>query len=357
MNSNKNIYLDTNGRVDVRNKSNLVVRDSLQPAVYMVTQDMSGYHLDKLQDTYKHDGPVYGDLDKKAHRILKAFSNRDHNMGVLLEGEKGSGKTLLAKRIVELSGMPCILVNAPFTDYSFIEFIYRIDCECIVIFDEFEKVYKFSDDQESILTLLDGVLPSRKLIIFTINDELSSDKLINRPGRIYYRLYYKHLSEQFVREYCQDNLDDKSHVNGIVNLHKLSPMNFDMVQALVEEMNFFKEPARASLEWLNIKPSKNQHLFNVEVRNNKTGRLVYSKEEPVDLFASLWRFRVDPQVNEETGEIEDSVVEESYVSQFVFDKHFVSYEDGVLTLKNENDTATFSMAEKKHSISFADYYI
>ena len=63
-----------------------------------------------------------------------------------------------------------------------------IEQPCIILFDEFEKVYD-DQDQEKALTLLDGVFPSRKLFIMTVNNKWRvNEHMRNRPGRIYYML-------------------------------------------------------------------------------------------------------------------------------------------------------------------------
>ena len=132
-----------------------------------------------------------------------------------------------------------------------------IEQPIIVLFDEFEKVYD-SDDQEQMLTLLDGVFPSKKLFVLTCNDKWRVDKhMRNRPGRIFYMLDFKGLDQEFIREYCVDNLDaDKQHyIDKICNIAQLfSEFNFDMLKALVEEMNRYNESPQDALKMLNAKP-------------------------------------------------------------------------------------------------------
>jgi hypothetical protein len=37
---------------------------------------------------------IYGDLNNKVQRIFKTYESRDKNLGVLLSGLKGTGKSL-----------------------------------------------------------------------------------------------------------------------------------------------------------------------------------------------------------------------------------------------------------------------
>jgi hypothetical protein len=190
-----------------------------------------------------------------------------------LTGEKGSGKTLLAKTIsieAAKADIPTIIINTPLVGDKFNKFIQDIDQECIVMFDEFEKIYD-SEEQETILTLLDGVFPSKKLFILTCNDKWRIDNhMRNRPGRIFYMLDFVGLEDSFIREYCGDNLENKVHIDKICHAASMfSQFNFDMLKALVEEMNRYNETPNEALRMLNAKPEfGGDSNFKVEHRVN-----------------------------------------------------------------------------------------
>ena len=176
----------------------------------------------------------------------------------MLTGEKGSGKTLLSKSISELArtqGIPTIVINQPWCGEGFNAFMQMIEQPTIVLFDEFEKVYD-RDDQEKMLTLLDGVYPSKKLFILTCNDRWRVDQhMRNRPGRIFYMLDFKGLEQDFIVEYCNDNLNAKEHIETICRIACLfGQFNFDMLKAMVEEMNRYGETPQEVLKLLNAKP-------------------------------------------------------------------------------------------------------
>jgi hypothetical protein len=79
----------------------------------------------------------------------------------------------------------------------------------------------------------------------------------NRPGRIFYMLEFKGLDQEFIREYCTDNLRDASlkNIDQICQTAGLfSQFNFDMLKALVEEMNRYNETPREAMKMLNAKP-------------------------------------------------------------------------------------------------------
>jgi hypothetical protein len=76
----------------------------------------------------------------------------------------------------------------------------------------------------------------------------------NRPGRIFYMVNFQGLDEAFIREYCADNLDDKSHTERIVNIASVfSAFNFDMLKAMIEEMNRYSESPQDAMRILNVK--------------------------------------------------------------------------------------------------------
>jgi hypothetical protein len=239
---------------------------------YIVKVDQFGAMYLEQIDSFEFKGKRYGDNIKHTARIMNTFKSRDASTGVMLAGEKGSGKSLLAKSLsiaAANEGIPTIVINSPYKGDVFNKLIQDISQPCIVLFDEFEKVYD-KEDQESILTLLDGVFPSKKLFVLTCNDKYRIDShMRNRPGRIYYMIDFKGLDAGFITEYCNDNLNDKSHIEKICSIAGLfGEFNFDMLKALVEEMNRYNESPQESLKMINAKPE-----FDTGSRYNLTVRI------------------------------------------------------------------------------------
>lgn len=243
----------------VSKKEALDIQEKLPVGNYIIKKDeMSGQLFLEQIDRFEFKGKVYGDTIKRATRILNSFNDRPSSTGVMLTGEKGSGKTLLAK-MLSIKGydqdIPTIVINQPWCGEQFNAFIQSIEQPVIVVFDEFEKVYDESD-QELMLTLLDGVYPTKKLFVLTCNDKWRVNQhMRNRPGRIFYSLEYKGLEADFIREYCEDNLKAKEHVEKIIGIAgTFGQFNFDMLKALVEEMNRYNETPQEAMEMLNTKP-------------------------------------------------------------------------------------------------------
>ena len=234
------------------------LHDLLPAGNYVIKEDQFGnLYLEHIED-FKPLTKMYGDTLKNTTRIMQTFLDRPAATGVMLTGEKGSGKTLLSKNVcIELAkqGIPTIVINAPWHGDKFNTFMQSIEQPCVIVFDEFEKTYD-SEQQESILTLLDGVFPSKKLFMLTCNDKWRVDQhMRNRPGRIYYMLDFKGLGAEFITEYCNDTLKNQQYVDTICNIASLfSEFNFDMLKGLVEEMNRYNETPQEALRMLNAKP-------------------------------------------------------------------------------------------------------
>lgn len=226
---------------------------------YIVKQNpmSKAFYLEPVDD-FVMPTKLYGDTLKKAERVLTIFKSRPLSTGVHLDGVKGSGKTLLAKTLSHLAqedGIASIVINQPFFGDEFNSFIQSIDVPAILIFDEFEKVYSWQD-QDKILTLFDGVYPTKKLFVLTTNNSHAvSSFLKNRPGRIYYTFKFDTLAQEFIKEYCEDNLLDKEQIPAILKYTQIfSFFNFDMLAAAVEEMNRYGETLQEVLGYLNITP-------------------------------------------------------------------------------------------------------
>ena len=224
------------------------MKDEFTPGVYSFKSDLSGMYLKKDMDRFELPERIYGSTPSRAVKIKNTFDSRDGTTGVLLTGLKGSGKTFLMKYLANEcidDGVPVITINEPYSGNDFITFINSVG-PCVIIFDEFAKVYKnhnpngeYSDGQEALLTLFDGVASSKKLIMLSENNYWDVSSLYkNRPSRVYYSYKYEKLEKALVDEYCEANLENQDFIKPIsVMSSKSLEFSFDVLQSVIEECN------------------------------------------------------------------------------------------------------------------------
>jgi hypothetical protein len=270
------LYTVRGSSVYVGSELDTAVYKSLPVQTYVVSfNPMAGQFYLTVAPEFELPSKLYGDTETKARRFLTTFADRPAVTGVLLSGAKGSGKSLAMKLTSVLGlkeGIPTLIVSSAYCGEEFNKFVQSIDQACIMIFDEFEKIYD-EEHQEQLLTLFDGTFNTKKLVIVTCNDPYKIDShMTNRPGRMFYYLKYTGVTEEFIREYCADRLNDQTKTQTICTLSKMFyEFNFDMLKALVEELNRYpEESVKQAVELLNINFDYGMHT-NYDVSVSKDG--------------------------------------------------------------------------------------
>lgn len=205
---------------------------------YRVNFDpMSGYSLVKVDNFYITE-KIYGKNTDKLDKIMDSYKLFERSMGIILSGDKGIGKSLFTKLLSQRAlkeGYPVLIVNKETPNLS--DFLDSIDQECLVLFDEFEKVFS---EQDKLLSLFDGYSTKKKLYAITINHvNKLSEFMVNRPGRFHYHFRFSYPSPQEVREYLEDKVDSKykEQIDKAVLLSKRMKLNYDYLRAIAFELN------------------------------------------------------------------------------------------------------------------------
>ena len=238
--------------------------ETLPMGVYNLGCDQKGFFLTRITD-FNLPEKIYGDTSV-IDRWLTSYNDKKRNVGVLLSGLKGGGKTITAKLLAIRSNKPVICINEPFSGFEFADFITNpILGDCVIFIDEFEKVYAgsrnaFSPENEfegntSLLSLLDGPYETHHLFIFTVNQSTINSNMINRPSRILYAKRYEGLSEDEIIEITEDKLVEKQFKDDLLRTAKrIFQLSYDILISIIEEVNRFKEPASKCIEYMNLTP-------------------------------------------------------------------------------------------------------
>ena len=64
----------------------------LPKGIYEVKLSMAGFYLSKIAESFTFDYKLYGLNQKFIDYVLKTYENTTGNLGVLLDGIKGTGK-------------------------------------------------------------------------------------------------------------------------------------------------------------------------------------------------------------------------------------------------------------------------
>ena len=223
--------------------------------VFQIHEDrsMSGSRLGlvKLADSFQFNFKIYDlgieDIMQKIEKTWNSdvFVNGDKNLGVIFNGLKGTGKTIGAKILSNRMGIPVILVNAPYN--GLLDFIQSLCFECVVLIDEAEKT--FHENGEILLKMIDGVYnEKRKLYLLTTNNLYLDSNLLGRPGRIRYIKQFGNLKPKAIKEYLNDNLNDKSKAEDVIKaVDTLEISTIDILKAIVDEVNIHGEISEHSM--------------------------------------------------------------------------------------------------------------
>lgn len=204
---------------------------------------MAGFSLQKVDDLRSNGEKAYGTLEKRVKKIIRTFQNTTRSLGVLASGDKGMGKTMMLRTLADKArtelSIPVIIVdsNAP----GLADFLDTIG-ESIVVFDEFEKVFRIDDEgedsQSQFLGLFDGMSTTKRMYVVTVNEiNRVSDYLINRPGRFHYHLRFDYPKADEVREYMGDNGIPSDQIDKVVSFTNVANVNYDHLRAIAFELS------------------------------------------------------------------------------------------------------------------------
>ena len=253
--------------------------DQLPPKTYRVDYDPDTrtFSLLEAHDFEIPETKIYGQHLDKVKKVLNSMDKMNRNLGVILSGDKGIGKSLFSKCLglkARKKRIPVILVNEYHEGIA--NFLEEIEQTVMILFDEYDKTFdeKKHNCQAEMLSLFDGVSAGKKLFVITCNEIQSlSQYLINRPGRFHYHFRFLYPTADEIRDYMEDKLD-KQYYDEIENVIAFSVrmnLNYDCLRSIAFELNNglkFQE-AINDLNIIRISQYKNIKII-VEFENQAT---------------------------------------------------------------------------------------
>ena len=243
------------------------------PGVYRFVLTPHGWYLECTSRRFEFPFKVYGNHDHITDRIRRAWGALDANLGVLLNGLKGTGKTVTAQRVANWAidqGIPVLVVTNPIPLTQVLE---RIEQPVVIIFDEFEKTHRQEEEQQALLTALDGMARNshKRLFLFATNSKAVEDNFLDRPSRIRYLWEFGRLSEDVIEELLDDILDpelSEMRAEIITYLNTRKVLSIDVAKTVIQEVNTFREA-----------PTEFENMMNLSEQDARGFTLEFVNEE------------------------------------------------------------------------------
>lgn len=257
------------------------IMDSLPPGVYeLKAAQMRGFWFETMELS-AYTGKVYGSHAQMAEKVIRKYASTcGRNLGVLLSGEKGTGKSLFVKNLaIRLSKELPVIVVKKNLGPGMLSVLADVKGRAVLIFDEFEKMFRKDSDespskegdireQETMLAFFDGVdAHQEKLLLLTVNNTYDLSRyLMGRPGRIYYHFRMNVPQVGEIANYLADNLNPNLGLNlkDIADRLAGRSVSWDCLSAVVSELNS-GETMESSLRDLNIS-STDEMLVQLAVK-------------------------------------------------------------------------------------------
>ena len=224
----------------------------------------------RIADNFHFGFKLYGLDNNLIGHVIDTYHKQPvkRNLGVLLNGAKGTGKTVTAKVLSNELNLPVILCERPYPGLS--KFLASINQDCIFFFDEFEKNFrlKCDDDEdcagEDLLSIMDGVYNADHCHVFllTTNKLKVNDNLISRPSRIrYLKSFGDVIDRKILEEFVDDNLIYPEYKDEIMEfIDTLTMATIDIVKSIVEEVNIHNCGIASFKDFFNVKEAVYKYM-------------------------------------------------------------------------------------------------
>lgn len=271
METGKQIWVQTGINFN-RMQGPIISYNEIPVGVYKISMSKQRFYLEYVMSEFVFDYKIYGLQEDFINHVIKTYNEaQTGNLGILLNGTKGTGKTVAAKMIANRLHLPVIIVqnmgqemNLQMMNYLSTE----INFDCVFFFDEYEKTF---DKDTTILSFMDGVYnsESRKVFLLTTNTLSIDRNLIGRPSRILYLKKFGNLEIEAASEFLDDTLNNKEYKQEVLEfINLLSISTIDILKSVVREINIHGiEEFRKSKSYFNVEI--NSYTYTCEYASAK----------------------------------------------------------------------------------------
>lgn len=334
--------------------------EGLPKGIYEVKVSMTEFYLSKIAESFTFDYKLYGLNQKFIDYVLKTYENTTGNLGVLLNGIKGTGKTVVAKELCNRLQLPVILVQSMGdSNDKLIKYLSTtINFDCIFFFDEYEKEFKDSSD---VLSFMDGTHNSiyRKVFLLTTNELKVDPNLLGRPSRIRYKKSFSNLSEEVTKEILNDILEDKTAIEKVIELtHSMNIITIDLIKAIATEINIHGVEALPNIkETFNIEFSRFTYLYReVQIRHCD---LKFTPENINNILKAFYKFKEIKKKDWEKHTSEENKFYDEWSTKFNEDYGSTTEDKELKYLEPgdyfEDDRILMVSIKEKYVVTITDY--
>lgn len=341
----KNVWNQSGNSYLIREVSQQV--EQLPVGIYKFQVDMyENPFLSHIQEQFVFPYKIYGVERPFIERVKKSYAQTTGNFGVMLNGMKGTGKTVTAELLCNELELPVIIIS--FHHKNLISFLNDIQQDVIIFIDEFEKIYDGYDN--SLLSIMDGALKTKHRLFFMLTtNELRVDRnLLQRPSRVRYVKTFSDMSLEVIMEVVDDLLVHKHWRDQAVKvISELPIITMDLIKSIIQEVNIHNEDPHDFRDVFNIHSDRDD-LYNVyEMQNGeKTEAATYCSVSPSYIMPQ-YSLQQDFRIN---GKFQGTIVNVVSPSQIVVQKYEnVRLDDGQYEEQEISRIYVLEKANKTHS--------
>lgn len=370
------------GSVFNQTEGNFEVLNTLDNGVYQTHFDerANEIFLEKISEGFNFGFKLYGVDETLVKHVIDTYNHQTvkKNIGVLLNGAKGTGKTVTAKVIANRIGLPIIICDKPYPGLA--RFLAGINHDCVFFFDEFEKNFRAKCDNEDcagedLLSIMDGVFNNDFCHVFllTTNELRVNNNLISRPSRIrYLKSFGSVISEDILNEFIDDNLNYPERKNDIMTfINSLEMATIDIVKTIVEEVNIHNCDVKVFSDFFNVR--KATYKYDVQYINFYSGNRYATKTDFLKYVHATYQERkkstfsadytyYNLEVPITKFEVGQYLIGDWEIKEIDMDNHYMllsnggGYQERMIYIDNIDVKPNVFEDNKRYAYSYEDYY-